>query len=353
MRYVLLLPILLFAGMIYGQITIQSADMPSNGSIYSVAAADSGVITIDPSLTGINYIWDFSSLTYTTSRQDTFTDLQGTQNPIIALSFLGAANLAQKIPFNQAIGGFTLSNGFRMFRNASGAFEEAGFAGTLNGFPFPARYSSNDRLLEFPLTYGDTFSSNITLSVNVPSLLTFYREQYRFSQVDGWGKLYLPTDTLDVLRVVSLVTQDDSIVISAFPFPVAFSNNLIEYKWYAKGKGIPVLQINQNALGGIPITTGIDFQVFPPTPTGIARPSETTVSLSPMPCTAGGHVLLQGLDLSEQIVYQWTDLTGRIIASGSISDAADFIPVPEVPAGQYLLMIRHPQGDRAMQVVVQ
>ncbi len=353
MRYIFLLLALILTGAIRGQVTLQSADMPANGSIYSVATADSGIITIDPSLTGINYTWDFSSLTYTTSRQDTFTDLQGTQNPIIALSFIGAANLAQKIPFNQAIGGFTLSDGFRMFRNASGAFEEAGFAGTLNGFPFPARYSSNDRLLEFPLTYGDTFSSAITLSVNVPSLLTFYREQYRFTQVDGWGKLYLPTDTLDVLRVVSLVTQDDSIVISAFPFPVSFTTNLIEYKWYAKGKGVPVLQVNQNAFGGIPITTGIDFQVFPPTPTGITQPVAADLSISPMPCQAGGNIALHGISATALVNYQWMDITGRMISSGSLTNATDLIPVPEVPAGQYLLLIRHPQGQQVMQVAVQ
>ena len=49
-------------------------------------------------------------------------------------------------------------------------------------------------------------------------MFSFSQDQVRNNVVDGWGTLYLPADTFQVLRVKSTLQRSDSIYIEQFSF---------------------------------------------------------------------------------------------------------------------------------------
>lgn len=84
----------------------------------------------------------------------------------------------------------------------------------------------------------DTSFSEFTLSV--PTLFSFTQRQWRYNEVDGWGTLYLPADTFEVLRVKSTLERTDSAYVEQFGQGFTFPEpETIEYKWIAQGMDLP------------------------------------------------------------------------------------------------------------------
>jgi hypothetical protein len=118
--------------------------------------------------------------------------------------------------------------------------------------PLPALYTSPDVLYRFPITFGNSDSSNSGYDLSVPlgglGTVGLKRQQKRVNNVDAWGTLITPAGTFNVLRVTSNIDRLDSVVsgLGSFGFP----STVIEYKWLGQGLKVPALQINGNVLGG-------------------------------------------------------------------------------------------------------
>ncbi|MCX6251714.1 MAG: T9SS type A sorting domain-containing protein [Bacteroidetes bacterium] len=249
--------LLLFRVSGFTQIVIDQSDMPVAGDTLRVSIATA--IPGDFTKTGNDTTWDFSELSAMNQLVDTFVTKQST--PVLFQLAFPAANLASPggVP---ALPGIAIQNPYTFFENSESFFGNLGFAFsvTLNGFPLPATapYNNPDKYYTFPLNINSNWNSTSSVNLSFPGLASFYTSRSRESQVDGWGTLITPFGTFSTLRVKSHLIEYDSLFLSTPGIGLPVLRDITEYKWLANGKGIPLLQINQEG----PVTTAIYRDIF-------------------------------------------------------------------------------------------
>jgi hypothetical protein len=244
------------------QITITSAQMPSvNDTIrYSVSNSFTG---FNPSETGANYNWDFTTLE---SNSQAIYEYRASATTPYIFNF-GFSAIGLKIADSIGSGQTSLRNVYSFFQKQNNSFSARGLGFQLSAIPFPlaGTYSSEDVIYYFPLDYLDSFSKNFALSIPLGtpplSLGNFYRTGKRTTIVDGWGTISTPyKDNVPCLRVKSEIQSRDSTYISTLGNGFAFDNNQIEYKWLSLDEKIPMLEIIGNQIGNNFIPTSIRFR---------------------------------------------------------------------------------------------
>ncbi|MBL0017501.1 MAG: hypothetical protein IPP17_13970 [Bacteroidetes bacterium] len=77
--------------------------------------------------------------------------------------------------------------------------------------------------------------------VNLGTGLSFSQQGTRYNEVDGWGVIMTPYDSIECLRVVSETDGVDSVSFNGFQFGIANVQRSI--KFLANGVHIPILEI--------------------------------------------------------------------------------------------------------------
>ena len=242
------------------QITIGTSDMPQAGHIYNLTSPSAGA-TVDFSSTGANYTWDFSSLDSNTVTPDTF--ISNTQLPLIYIVSFLTSNLAEHANGSGVNLGlsFAMTDVYNVYKNSGSSFKQSGFAGSLQGTQIPVIYNPADEIYQFPLNYNNSFVTNSAYTFQLPTIASFSQARVRTTTVDGWGKLILPGGLMyDVIRVKSDINDMDSIYVNAAGFGFNIPRATHEYKWIAAGKGVPMLQINTNEIGGNETVSSTRYQ---------------------------------------------------------------------------------------------
>ncbi len=222
-------------------IIVTTADMPlvSDTVRYSTSAIDVSTLLND---TGANRTWNFSNLVPNFQDIAQFKTVLNTNvGYYSAFSSSSYGTQDPDISFTLA----TATNVFTFYKNSTASYVADGRGLTVSSLPLTQPYLGKDVIYKFPLTYGnrDT-SSYYTDAVNllVANLVSTGK---RINVVDGWGALTTPYGTFDCIRVKSIVQETDTLKITtpiAFSLPVA--HNKTEYKWIAKGKKTPILEIS-------------------------------------------------------------------------------------------------------------
>lgn len=244
------------------QITINADDMPNAGDTLRYRNGISAGVSLD--LTGAGVVWDFSALQPQAEAADTAVSVGST--PFLYQLFFNNPFL---FPQNRADYGMVgaefdfqvlaLSDVYDYYRADEDGFFNVGFGANVNGLPTSVRREPVDRIHSFPMEFGNTDGSNSSFNVNVPTLLYFGQDQVRDNVVDGWGTIYLPADTFEVLRVKSTLQRTDTIFIEQFGFGFRLPEpETIEYKWIAAGMGKPVMEVVTTA--GVPISVEFFYQ---------------------------------------------------------------------------------------------
>src|SRR6185369_9997600 len=79
----------------------------------------------------------------------------------------------------------------------------------------------------------------------IPNFGYYRKQQTRTNEVDGWGTLITPFGTFNTLRVKSTLNITDSIYLDTLGFGLTIPRQtIVEYKWLAPGKKIPVLEVD-------------------------------------------------------------------------------------------------------------
>ncbi|HNY03283.1 MAG TPA: hypothetical protein PKG48_11875 [Bacteroidales bacterium] len=225
------------------QITITRADMPVPGDTLRVSVTNT--VPSGYARTAMDTTWDFSMLEPLAQRLDTFVTAASTPAGYqLVFVLLGGSNLASPsggIP----VPGFPVSQGYTFYRNSETAFEEMGTGYTIQNFPLPAKYDVPEKIYQFPAHPGDTWSSVSNFSISLPSMGFYGTMRQRSSAVDGWGTLITPFGTFQTLRVRSEVILHDSVYLDSLGNGFTINRFITEYRWLANGKGIPVLQVNE------------------------------------------------------------------------------------------------------------
>lgn len=310
MRKILLYTVLLISGVASAQITIGEQDMPSAGDTIRLRTGDGSNIVLDQ--TGEGYEWDFSDLLPDAEVADTAVSVGATpflyqfyfNNTFLYPAYL--ADYAMKgisIGFQQV----SLEDLYDYFRADPDGFRNVGFGANVNGLPTSVRRQPVDVIHQFPMNYGDEDSSASAFNVSIPTLGYFGQDQMRHNYVDGWGTVYLPADTFEVLRVRSVIARTDSVFVEQFGIGFRLPEpETVEYKWIAQGMDLPVLQVT--TVGGAVTTTRFHYSLEDVT-TGVeAERAIADPEVFPNPATDHAMVRLPA-DLGGSIYL--LDATGR------------------------------------------
>ncbi|MFN6179021.1 MAG: T9SS type A sorting domain-containing protein [Flavobacteriales bacterium] len=316
MRSILTLGSLLLLAPSFAQITIGAADMPSAGD--TMRYRNTAAAGIDVDLTGADVIWDFSDLSPDLEGADTAVAVTSTpfayqlffNNPILYPQH--QANFAMKGQDFSFQTFLTVSNLYDYYKKDATGYRNVGFGANINGLPSSTRRVPVDFIHRFPMNFGDQDSSFSSFTLTVPTLFSFSQDQLRINTVDGWGTIYLPADTFQVLRVRSVLQRSDSIYVNQFGQGFRIDEpETVEYKWIAQGMDVPVLIVT--TLGGQATTARFYYD-----PEGVGTSVSQiagTVQLAVYPNPANGLVTVD-VPTGVQGVLELVDATGRVVLAG-------------------------------------
>lgn len=296
----------------YAQISIDQSDMPVINDTFRITTA--AVITgIDPLLTGANYTWDFTSLTSLTQQVDTFLSVSSSPSlyQLIFNSPLdpNRANLATRRSLLAVVPGIEVGDVYEFYRSSAGSFGFLGFAGSFSGIPVPVKYDDQDVWYSFPMAYGNVDSSDVSFSFSLPGIAFIHSIRARKNTVDGWGEVSTPYGNFQALRLRSEVTEYDSVYLDSLGQGIGINRVFTEYKWLAKGMGVPVLQITQEGL----LTTVTYLDSNRSNSSGliqIEQPSLGKLNVFPNPADNSLHIRFSSAD-SEKASVLIFDAAGR------------------------------------------
>ncbi len=343
---IILFSVLLSALCSFSQITIGQNDLPQAGSTYQLFFTEN--VSGDYAAAGSNKIWDFSNLTTIGSSETSF--LANTGLPFtLAIAFNSST-------MHTAFGGFDtgfelpIESGYQFFSNSFDGYKINGFGINFSGLGIPLSYDTPDLIYKFPLNYNLSYTSNSSLELNIPNIVYYSSEIDRYSIVDGWGTLYLPSDTLEVLRVKQIINRIDSFFVDTIGSVPAIPSTSTVYSWLAVGKGMPVLEITETDF----IVTA-NFMADPGSVGIRNNTSERNLSIFPNP--AKNFTLLFNTQPGSDIRVNLIDTQGRLIEqlfSGKANSSyfnQHFRLAEKHPKGLYFLRIEIDQEVMMKKIV--
>jgi hypothetical protein len=167
----------------------------------------------------------------------------------------------------------------------------------------------------------------------------------RHNEVDGWGTLYLPADTFQVLRVKSRIDRIDTVHIDQLNFGFAAPEpETIEYKWMAQGMKEPVLQVT--TVGGVP--TAVRFVYTPGANTQSIGFVGKQEQLRAWPNPASDRLHIEGMAPGPLRIISADGRVVRVVAVGRSGQCS--IDVHALAPGAYVL--RSVSDGSAVRVLV-
>jgi hypothetical protein len=357
MKPIFLFLILFFTAELNAQITLTRADFPkpTANSTLPDSVLYTNVTTGTPTshtLNGINQIWSETLLSGNPTYQQY---LPMSSTPFVFQLLFLSSDYAQPLLNGGNVAGNTLSDAFEYYDYASSdsRLQVRGFGGNIlipgqtTSIPLPALYSSPDIMYRFPMQYGNIDSSNSGFNVTLPlggivGDITLKRNQKRVNEVDGWGRITIPSGgTYDVLRQVSKIKRIDSFITGFFP--VGFPSQPIEFKWLAQGMKYPVLQINGNQTGnGITITSSTFLGGWPLQNSQIELNQQSFIYPNP---TANNCMLEYSLSESSNVdIYVYSSGGIRCgefhFLHQQTGTHQDILPIDNLSAGTYFIQCK-------------
>lgn len=340
MRSILLVSVLFISVFADAQITIGESDMPSAGDTIRLRTGEGSVITYEQ--TGPDQVWDFRNLVPQTEVADTAVTVGST--PFLYQFFFNNGFLYPAYVADYAVKGvsfgfqqLSLQDVYDYFRADPDGFRNVGFGANVNGLPTSVRRQPVDLIHHFPMNYGDEDSSTSAFNVSVPTLLYFGQDQMRHNYVDGWGTLYLPADTFEVLRVRSVLTRTDTVYVDQFGIGFRLPEpQTVEYKWITAGMDLPVLQVT--TLAGVVTTTRFHYSMEDIITSVDPGDGTKRLEVYPNPATDRAMVLLPR-DVGGNVIIR--DASGREVRRirNAVKGSIQQLDLSGLAAGAYSVQI--------------
>jgi hypothetical protein len=244
---------------LHAQITLTQSDFPAPTIDYVVSHSGS----IDSSLymaNGANQTWDFSGLTAVSQDTILFESPTSSNIPLTYLVFSNPldpthqATVAAGMEVDNGLPMITLENVYNFYKLTSSEWIQVGMGAKINGLPIPVLWNPTDVILNFPANYGDQDTSYSAYNVNVPSVGYYGENRMRVNNIDGYGTLITPYGTFDALKVTSTLFLHDSIYMDSMGFGFPTDRIEVEYKWFAHGYQMPVMQVQKRSGMGAGVT---------------------------------------------------------------------------------------------------
>jgi hypothetical protein len=315
-------------------ITITSSDMPEPGDTLRVSNTDATFIDVNS--TGANHFWDYRNLQpFSQDRSDYVYSLQ----TVYAFYFLGVNQYGTKIADSLGGGPFQFTDVYNFYRSANNDFRAEGVGFRNQGVPLAAYYSDEDELYQFPLDYLDRDTTTYRFSVDLGTGLSFSQQGTRYNEVDGWGVIVTPYDSIACLRVVSETDGVDSVKFNGFEFGIANVQRSI--KFLANGVHIPILEITGRVQMGNFQPQQAKYRDQYQNLVANVEPKNSGIRFYPNPAQ---NVLNIESTLNETLQLTVTDMQGKVIDARSLEASIHAYSVAEYPNGIYLMRISNSQG---------
>jgi len=266
MKKILHLSLSFLTTIVFGQVTYLSTDFANVGYSQFVSSSlnDADYNFVE---TGANFSWNYNGLSAINQENVGFINPNDTgykTNWCLLNGYLFNCNsqfdqnfnLATELGSNLGIEGLPIDNIFSHLRKTSSNLQnrmigvEFDNNGTL--VKIPLSYTNPDTIYEFPFTYNSANTSNSLLNFDATALgfpVNINITQTRVNLVEGWGSLTTPFGTFaQVLKMKTTINGVATIVNDGETTTTSFSS--IEYKWFDKAHGIPVLEVSGPVVDG-------------------------------------------------------------------------------------------------------
>jgi hypothetical protein len=320
-------------------IQIIRGDMPVAGGIYLNSYANPLNFTnMDFESTGMNYTWDFRSLSYENQIADTFKSLQSVGGAY-AFIFAGAASYA--VQDHSTGGGTGISSGvLNFYNNLLKSYSNSGFGFNFGGISIPVRFQTHDTLYHFPLNFSDSDTSFASYSMSVPFMGYGEGTIKRRNTVDGWGTLRTPYGDFQTLRVKSESWRTDSLYMDTLGFGFRIPEiHSIEYKWLAKNIGVPLLTVTKSDETGISLTSSIVYRDSMRVSSNRLISSTKNSELKMFPNPSNGKITFTlPFDIKHSAVLTIINTEGKVVKQLYPATQKILIDLSDLPKGLYAVV---------------
>ena len=323
-------------------ITITNTSVPLQGDTFRYSSPTFQQIQAMNYLqTGSNYYWDYSNLIPQT--QGVYQYKPAFQTPY-GFYFIGANKYGLKVADTLGAGQFTFTDVYNFYTSSTANFrtEGIGFKYAAVTLPLAGFYSDDDEIYQFPLNYGDRDSSTYAFSVAIGTTLSYSQRGYRINEVDGWGIIKTPYDSIKCLRVISTSYGVDSINFNGFGFP--FPNIQRSYKWLANSVKIPVLEVSGNVVAGSFTPNQVRYRDVYRNLTGINQLENPSQAVLIYPNPSNGKFLIDVGRLAKYGLEVW-DGSGKMILNFSGTEKISLVDLSVFCNGIYYLKVLGEGGE--------
>ncbi|MBS1646559.1 MAG: T9SS type A sorting domain-containing protein [Bacteroidetes bacterium] len=318
------------------QITVTSANLPSANDTIRYSNCSPSSVTY--SVTGANTYWDFSTLSMTS--QGLYKYVPASATPY-AFYFLGPGKYGLKIADSIGTGTYTFKNVYNFYKKNTSVFETEGIGFQYSGIPLAATYSNPDEIYVLPLHYLNHDSTTYKFTVQLSTTIYYSQLGYRITDVDGWGYIKTPYDSVPCLRLVSTTYGKDSINYSGFGFN--YPDIQRSYKWVTTSEKIPVLELDGTYNNNTFVPTQARYRDVYRSTTGIQPLGEKPAEWTLYPNPTAHFIQLMGISTPCEIILRNT--LGNEIWKGY----SHTIDISSLPNGMYWLQI----GSSTKKIIVQ
>lgn len=315
MRTALLTFLLFTTTFLSAQITYNSSDFASVGDSFLVSVVN--ILNLggaDFTATDTSYTWDFSNLNPNSQRFVTFVSpgSTGFQAPYLLTctfncytpcydacvnqggfpalcqglctadcgfdclqSWNNDFSLAELVNDSLNLGIVTITDVFNLYDKTSSRLEQNALGIRISNIPLVVEFQNPDVVYRFPMTYGSASSSAGSYAIKLDSIpgtginfgFEYKHAQSRTNEVVGWGSLQTPLQVYpDVIKLKSEVINKDSVTIAGNTITLSdfvpnqfLPDTVVEYKWFDKQTGIPVLKATAWRINGNEIYQSVEF----------------------------------------------------------------------------------------------
>lgn len=340
------------------QISIDHTDFYTIGD--SVGISTSSDQGLNYSSTGQDFFWDFSQLSEDDQIFETARDLSN-EGTIINMQFGPFAPNEYHSDYFQKFDGLPvdqlgnilpidISSVNKMVKQDTNQLTIPGYSLKANGQLFGFRSDTIETAYEFPLSFGDSYSSDGYTDINLSPMFEarIIMNRHRESTVDGYGQLKTPYETYEVLRIHHKITEQDSIYVELGPinqwFPIDRTTN--EYEWWAKDMKRPVLKIETETAQGSEVISRITFKN---NQTAHLEKNNLEASIYPNP-TKGALNIKSNKTIDKVNIFS---ADGRQVFNRPISENISTINLSHLAPGVYTIQLISKNAQSFSSIVIE
>jgi hypothetical protein len=343
----------------FSQIQITSLNMPVSGDTIRYSSATLSSLG-DYTVTGTNFIWDYSTLDSVS--QDVRKFEAALTTPYF---YFGINGYGEKISDSVGVYPFMFKNIYNFYKKSTTQFYVDGLGLTYSGVPIPNFYTDKDELYKFPLNYGNRDSTTFKFStVSTGTIPAYSKQGYRITEADGWGTITTPYGTAPCLRVVTTQYSQDSVkgVLSVgtftLPLNLGFPNYSRSYQWLTLTEKIPYLEVTGKVVTGSFTPNQVKYRdtkhdFF----TNIKNEHlELALSVFPNPSTSELSIIVPKSNHS--IRGNLIDLQGKVVLNFDLEGNTNYvnthkIDVFKIAKGLYILNLFSENQNQSLKISIQ